>query len=125
MSCVNFSFLMLVSIVGLNGCGYFTSLPYSSSGIHWAKKGVDYDDMLNFYLKCYKGRMEVSDSRDVNLIFNLEIEGQNCMLEHGFSFEDASWPDKKMCSMYYARAMGINNYMIFPVCQAKYGKYRK
>jgi len=64
-------------------------------------------------------------SIDSNFIVKLEIEGQRCMLKHGFTFKDASWPGMKMCSRGYAELFDVKSYMIFPACQSKYGQYRK
>jgi len=61
----------------------------------------------------------------LDLNIEIEAEGQACMLENGFAFEDAPYPNEKLCSRSYAKDLGLKSYMIFPACQAKFGKYRK
>jgi len=121
--------ICLVAVLGvcLNGCGYFTYISYSMGSIrggYWSKKGLEDKEVSRFYWKCYPRRPEMyQGNRDLNI--KLEIEGQTCMLAHGFTFKDASYPDQKLCSRSFAGDQGIKSYMIFPACQAKYGKYRK
>jgi len=93
-------------------------------GRYWSKKGLDDKEVSRIYWQCYPRRSEMyQGNRDLNI--KLEIEGQRCMLEHGFNFKDSSYPDQKLCSRSFARDQGIESYMIFPACQAKYGRYRK
>jgi len=130
--------LIFALAICLSGCRYFTYVSYSTGstmlggGRYWNKKGLDDKEMSQFYWKCYSGMAEMYNKArkdktpmDSNLIVELEIEGQKCMLAHGFTFKDASYPDGKLCSRSYAKNKSLKSYMIFPACQAKYGKYRK
>jgi len=115
------AFFILLSGVGLNGCLHI-SPPYFPSGEHWSKQGASDREVQEFHWECYAKRREMRDIADLNLIFQLEIEAQNCMLENGFLFKDAPRFEKRMCSREYAQAFNSKGYMIFPACQAKYGK---
>jgi len=133
--------LILIFSISTSGCsfivGYFTYLPYHSGSVggrYWSKRGVDDNEKRRFYRKCYSKLVEIyeksrrnkimSDS-DSKLIVGFEIEGQVCMLEHGFTFKDAPYGSEKLCSRSYVKDSGIKSHMIFPACQAKHGKYRK
>jgi len=125
---------MLMVVVCLDGCGYFTYLPYFSGSAtmggrgYWSKKGLGDEEVSRFYRKCYSRLVEIYKNRssmDLNLNIEIEIEGQTCMLEHGFTFKDAPYPHEKLCSSSYIKARDMKSYMIFPACQSKYGKYRK
>jgi len=126
-------FICLVAMLGvcLNGCGYFSATSYpmgmQGGGVYWNKNGLSNDETLRFYWKCYPKLEEMYNrsSMDPKLIIKLEIEGQRCMLEQGFTFKDARYPDEKLCSKSFAKDLGLKSYMIFPACQAKYGKYKK
>jgi len=85
---------ILFSSIGLNGCLHIAP-PYRPSGAHWSKKGISDGEVHKFHWKCYARRREMRDAADLNLIFQLEIEAQNCMLEDGFSFKDATRSEKK------------------------------
>jgi len=117
--------LMLAFVMVLNGCGYFTALPYPAIGVHWVKKGLDDEEVRRFHRQCYPRWSEMYRSISRDLVVDLEIEGQKCMLANGFTFKDASRPHGKLCSRDGGRRLGIENHMIFPACQSKYGKYRK
>jgi len=126
-------FLILVFGLFLNGCRYIASLPYFTGSTamrgvgYWSKKGLGDEDVSRFYWKCYSRFSEVYKTKKMSsaLFVEIEIEGQTCMLEHGFIFKDASYPNEKLCSSSHAKDLGIKSYMIFPACQAKYGRYRK
>jgi len=127
--------LMFAFVLSLNGCGYFSAISYArggDEGRYWSKKGFDDEEVRRFYRKCYSRMTEAYNKMHKNKIrmnssfaVELEIEGQKCMLENGFNFNDASYPDEKLCSKSYAKDVGVSSYMIFPACQAKYGKYKK
>jgi len=125
-------FVMLVLCVFLNGCRYLASLSYftgstTPGGGYWGKKGLSDKELSQFYWQCYSRFSEVYKTKmmSAELFVEIETEGQACMLKHGFTFKDASYPNEKLCSRSYAKDLGIESYMIFPACQAKYGKYRK
>jgi len=130
--CMKLICLMLVFGMNLNGCTYFADMvgarfPDPSFKVSWSKKGFSDEEVRRFSRTVCASRgagmRRSSMSRD--LLVQLEIEKQTCMFKHGFIFRDASWPDVKMCSKSYAESLGIKSYMIFPVCQAKYGRYKK
>jgi len=134
--CLRIICLVLIFVACLNGCdSIFKSLPYSmgwGGGAYWSKKGLDYKEVRQFYWGCYSRMAEIYNRErknkvlmDSTLEVELEIKGQKCMLEHGFSFKDAPFPHEKLCSNSYIKDRGLRSYMIFPACQAKYGKYRK
>jgi len=121
---MRFAVFVLLSGIGLNGCGYFAH-PYLASGSHWSKQGVSNREAHQVHWECYARPREMRNSMDFNLILQLEIEAQNCMLKHGFSFKDAPGSERKMCSREYAERRSVKNYMVFPACQNKYGKRRR
>jgi len=122
--------IMFVFIICLNGCAYigeyYGGHPYPTGRMSlWSKKGFSDEEVRRFSGEvCYSMArgMRVGEMAE-NI--ELQIEGQKCMLEHGFYFKDAPYPHEKLCSNSYIKARDIKSYMIFPVCQAKYGKYRK
>jgi len=142
------TFLVMIFGICLNGC-YFVGFSYPGpergDGIHWGKKGLSYEEVRQFHRQCYPRwvdmygegynykREEISgeltakheEKMTRDLVIKLEIEGQACMLGHGFHFNDTPPPHRKLCSKGYSMFLGLDSYMIFPACRAKYGKYRK
>jgi len=125
--------ILLVLGVFLTGCAMFTP-PYSPGSMDWSKDGVGSDEVHQFYRKCYKewlnlsftdGEREIQGQEYRDLVVGSEIRAQKCMLEHGFSFKDRHHYYNRLCLKRYARFRGLDSYMIFPACQAKYGKYRQ
>jgi len=99
---------------------------YITSRNYWTKEGLDDEDVRRFSREvCHPRLLEMRKSMGRTSTIDLEIEQQKCMLEHGFIFKDASKPDMKMCSKAQARKLMLESYMIFPACQAKFGKYRR
>jgi len=94
---------------------------------YWSKKGLGDEEIRQFYWQCYSRFEEVYKTKNMStdLFVEIEIEGQKCMLEHGFTFKDAPYPNEKLCSRPHAKDLGMKSYMFFPACQAKYGKYRQ
>jgi len=124
--------MIFVFSICLSGCAYIGEYsgghPYPSGRTSlWSKKGFSDEEVRRFSRTVcasrWAGMHRSSMSRD--LLVKIELEKQTCMLEHGFTFKDASWPGMKMCSRGYAELFDVKSYMIFPACQAKYGKYRK
>jgi len=120
------SMLIAMCLGGCSVAGYFIYRPYPalSAENYWSKKDLGDEEIRHFYWKCYPRRSEMY-GRDRILTTRLEIEGQKCMLEHGFAFKDAPYPHGKLCSSGFAKDRGVESYMIFPACQAKFGKYRR
>jgi len=135
------TFLVMIFGICLNGCYLAPSFPYPGAGpwperddgIHWSKKGLSNEELRKFHRQCYPRWLDMywhwrnarSDEINEDMLVKLEIEGQTCMLGYGFHFNDAPPPHMRLCSKRYAFIRGLDSYMIFPACQAKYGKYRK
>jgi len=123
------TYLMLLFFsVYLSGCEYFAALPYpggAGGGRYWSKKGLGDEEVRQFYWQCFPRRAEMYKIDGDALTVELEIKGQTCMLKHGFNFNDTPRPHGKLCSKEHAKMLGLESYMVFPACQAKYGKYRK
>jgi len=129
---LNITFLVMALGICLNGCGVRYPGVWPDAAIHWSKKGMSHEEVRKFHQQCYPRWMDMywrRSSRDEEIsseqFVELEIEGQICMLGHGFHFDDAPRPHGRLCSKRYAINLDVESYMIFPACQAKYGRYRK
>jgi len=124
--------ILLVLGVCLTGCAMITPR-YTPGSMDWSKDGVGSDETHQFYRKCYKELLdlEFTDSEPEiqgqeyrDLVVGSEIRAQKCMLEHGFSFKDRQHYHNRLCSKSHARRFKTD-YMDFPVCQKKHGRYKK